>query len=830
MQLTQDPVIASHFSGGFLWGTFKDQASWLQELGRWSVELGAREKAVAEESTIAGRIKLINDIIDDRPILLIFDDVGQHYLDLDADKNWITRLGGNQAARIVTTMFFPIAAKVTRNQKNWKKIEGLNKQDALLLLQKNVPKAVFDIAEKDCLDILDKVDYMPHAIVEVARVIGEKTYGLVASDAKFEIDKLIDSIHQGKGKEVFGILDLQLEALSPIEREMLISLSVFPPSPNSFDRDASKEVCSVDNTVEFRTNMNALVRAGLLNSCESPANQTRYFLTNYIHEYLHGKMTNNAPVFRRFVHYFIDFVTKNRHNDDQLEQEQGNIISALELAYEQCQRQSLITGVNALYRLIQNRGLYDIAHVHLKRAQIAAKEIYDEAGLCEVLYNLGRVYLFKAEYGHAKESFDDGIAHSQHPASKALRSDLHLGLAQISLRDGRFEDAIGLCREWIEIEKNDENRTDVILQFYAIWGESEDLLGNYPAANKKLEEGLTIATKDEQKICLLAHQGWVAAHQGKFDIAQQCWEKGLKWAENIGDIPHTIFLNANLSWVLDRLGRLPEAEARFKEGIGLADQYGYQYGRSVLLTNRGAALIHQGDYDEAKRRLEQSEAIDRQSEHAERIGVTLENLGILFSKLGEFSTALKRYQEGLDVAEKSKIPERICAIETFLGDVYQNLDNFNEAKSHFDRALTYAERLNNPERSACLFKHYGITLDKQNRREEAEKQLQMALGEAQKINYRWLISSIHNALGICYLGMGAPDLANKQFKLALSIGDEIKSVDMTAAALFGLAQCPQNDDEVKATRDKAMKSLNLYRSINHFKARGVQDWLKNYAK
>jgi len=335
----------------------------------------------------------------------------------------------------------------------------------------------------------------------------------------------------------------------------------------------------------------------------------------------------------------------------------------------------------------------------------------------------------------------------------------------------------------------------------------------------------------------VSHRGWVSAHQGDFGQAQSYWEEGLDLAKSNKINSDLVFLNANLGWLYDRKGDFERADKYFDEGLTLARQTGYLYGISVLQTNKGAALLHRGLYKEAEQCLNKSREIEERSLDIERKGVTQENLGILESKRGNFPKAKVHFDRGLECAQKGVL-ERTCAIKTFLGDVYQNLgtrekdpqkkhDYVINAGKSFQEAMNLAEDLKNPERTATVYKHYGIYHDTIGEHEEAEDYLKKALMEASSIGYQWLISSIHNALGNHYLDRNDLPAANKRFLEARKIAEKISSRDMMAAALFGLARCPQTDDEYRMQKQNAVESRKLYWEMGHYKLANVERWIND---
>lgn len=992
VKLTQDPDIKAWFSGGILWGTFKSEGDWLQELGKWASVLGATNEAIADLKTVDSRIDAINRMIRDRRILFVLDEVEifpenpssmndsgvtsnlnsfdvflshnskdkpavkelameleKHNLQVWLDERelvpgrpwreelekiiettrtaailvgkdglgpweipemdlclnecvkrqmsvipvllpgasakpelplflqrftWVDLRGGlteeglgrlilgitginpSQSTRIATnttrlnlftgnlsdsepplkwikslnkiedvdsercskiiTTFYHRIGPVLTDPKNCKIVRGFEKEDDAMELFKLKAPTALEYASDQCRLLLTKVSCVPQAIISLAKIINTRIINSPQELAQSEIYGILNEIEHGRGS-VFDVFAMQINRLETTMRNILTSLSIFSPNPNTFDIKAGHAICATPDEGGYIRMLNHLVQIGLVQS----SRPTRYFLINVVQEYLSERLTDTLPK-ERFVKHFVDFVRHHGSDDDDnlLQEEQANILYALKIANDLHKSEQLIDGINSFYKFLEKRGLYQIADDYLKLAYNALDN-KDEARLCKTLYNMGNLHYYKADFDAAKRYYEKGMCYTNN--DRQSKTGFYLGLAKVRQCLGDFEDAIKSCEKGIDIENWSRDKTSYI-EFIAIWGEIEDLRGNYDEAKKKLNEGLSKADNDDQKSNLLSHQGWVAAHQGNFDEAERIWSTCLNLSTN--NKPRIIFLKSNLGWIFDRQGKIEDAEKFFQSGLELADASGYQYGRSIILTNKGAALMHQGKYKEAEKCLNKSLAIDELSGHSERIGVTLENMGLLQTKRGQFEEAKKSFERGLIFAWKSGIPERICAIETFLGDVEQNLANYKEAEGHFKMAFEYVDKLGNPERTASINKHYGIFLDKKGEHSGAERHLEFAWKEALRIQYKWLMSSIRNALGNHYIEQKQLPKANEQFHDALKISEEISSQDMKAAALFGLARCPQTDEEIANVHKNADDSWRIYSRIGHYKVKDVDEWIK----
>lgn len=640
-------------------------------------------------------------------------------------------------------------------------------------------------------------------------------------------------------KSLKKLIQSNINSLTHDKRAVLQALTVFPAYPNSFDLDAIKAVCGCDTEEKknkLPRNISHLVKFSLLEEVKVYG-VSRYAINDIVKTVCDSQEKNEKAI-KNFVSYFLDYAHQNRLWGENIERERGNILWALTLAKQNDMKEVFLSGVKALGHFTEKRGLCNVFEEYLLDADVVAAELHDQEGRAEILRCLGNSAFFLRKYEDAQKYYESAakVMPKQVNNSRVLL-EIYIGLAKVAFKQGRFADATELYDTAIGMVDGDNA---VLLEIYALMGETEDICGNYPKADEIFEKGISIANtiKDDERLCcLLAHRGWVSAHQGCFEPAQEYWERGRDLADSGKIYPELVFLYANLGWLCDRKGDYQKADTYFENGLTLARKTGYLYGISVLQTNKGAALLHRGLYEQAEECLNESLIIEENSPDIERMGVTLENLGVLESKRGNFLLAKDYFEKGLNCAQKG-VRERVCAIKTFWGDIYKNLatgqqnpqkkqDFENHAHRCFQESKQLAEDLNNPERKATVYKHYGIFLDTLGNHQEAEDYLKRAFSEASIIGYQWLISSIHNALGNHYLARGLLPDANKQFHDALTIADEIASRDMEATALFGLARCPQTVSESRKQRENAERSSLLYREMGHYKRVDVDNWLSS---
>jgi hypothetical protein len=109
--------------------------------------------------------------------------------------------------------------------------------------------------------------------------------------------------------------------------------------------------------------LDVLADHGLLESLEP----CRYTLHQTIADYARLG-TADPEAARRFARYGAQFSTKHAGENEVLDLDRHNLLTALEIAFQRCMSAELIQGTLALHSFLLERGLYSLAELHLSRA------------------------------------------------------------------------------------------------------------------------------------------------------------------------------------------------------------------------------------------------------------------------------------------------------------------------------------------------------------------------------------------------------------------------------------------------------------------------------
>ena len=194
-----------------------------------------------------------------------------------------------------------------------------------------------------------------------------------------------------------SVIAISDQRLSEQARQALRALSVLPAKPKSFSEEAALAVTTLPADA-----LDELCDAGLLECTGS----NRYTLHQTIADYARFYLQDTTP-YHRFVTYFVQFVVGHQKDYRALGQEAGNILIALDAAYEQEMKTEFVQGANALSEFLCMHGLYGMAEHHLQRAYQLATSLGDANAAIKSSLYLREIAQKRDDYPQAKTYFQE---------------------------------------------------------------------------------------------------------------------------------------------------------------------------------------------------------------------------------------------------------------------------------------------------------------------------------------------------------------------------------------------------------------------------------------
>ncbi len=375
--LVHDLAIQCHFSDGILWAGLGPRLNMVEQLRRWGSLLGCTAAAMANVEDEMGWARLLRTTIGSRRMLLVIDDAWR------SEDALAFKVGGPHCAYLLTTRIPSVALDFASNGTTL--VRELNEDDGLKLLTRFVPDIV---ANERCTtqELVRSVGGLPLALTLMGKYLQAQAHSsqprrqlaalerlshpeerlrLTLTQAPLEQHTSLPAEMPLSLDAVIGVSAWQLD--EDVRRALLL-LSVFPAKPYSFSEEAALAVSAASEKT-----LDVLVDAGFLESIGCGRYTLHPTITDFARSRLH---TTTAD--ERMVEYFTSYVEMYQDDYDVLEQETGNVLTALQLAFERGMQAALSRGIGAFSPFLRARGWGELAELHLKRAQQLAQSQDDK--------------------------------------------------------------------------------------------------------------------------------------------------------------------------------------------------------------------------------------------------------------------------------------------------------------------------------------------------------------------------------------------------------------------------------------------------------------------
>lgn len=390
IELAFDYDVQRHFSDGVLWVELGPGPDVPGLLRRWGMLLGLTSVEMANLTNEEAWARAIRTAIGMRRMLLVIDDAWK------SQEALAFKIGGPNCAYLLTTRIPSIALHFANDGAFI--VRELSEEDGLRLLARFVPDIV-TCEPGAARSLVQSVGELPLALTLIGKHLQSQTYDgqprhlraalehLRHTKERLQLTILQSPLERHAGlpagtplslEAVIGISNWQLDGAT---QYALAMLSALPAKPHSFSEEAALVVSSAPVEV-----LDTLINAGLLES----TGPGRYMLHRTIADYA-SIQQSHADADARMVEYFISYVETHQADYEALEQETSNVLAALQVAFEQEMHVALVRGAIAFSPFLRARGLYELAEIHLKRAEQVARSLGDTANLARMLYYLEEI-------------------------------------------------------------------------------------------------------------------------------------------------------------------------------------------------------------------------------------------------------------------------------------------------------------------------------------------------------------------------------------------------------------------------------------------------------
>jgi predicted ATPase/class 3 adenylate cyclase len=221
--------------------------------------------------------------------------------------------------------------------------------------------------------------------------------------------------------------------------------------------------------------------------------------------------------------------------------------------------------------------------------------------------------------------------------------------------------------------------------------------GYHSEGRRWLQEALAIDERGSSgsRAMALAGVGWLAAHQGDLDRAEEACEEGLQLlADEPGEARRCLLVF--LGWVAREREDYRRATQLFEESLALSQQMGDTYWHATSLSNLALVSHYRRDAERATVLYEESMDLFREQGDKQSLAYCLNNLGMVAYSQGDLGRAAQLTEEGVGVVRglgaSVDVALGLCNlgwISLLQNDLVRAADHFRESLSlSWDTGLT----------------------------------------------------------------------------------------------------------------------------------------------
>ena len=378
VQLIHDKEVRAWFSDGILWAGLGPRPQIAGHLSRWATLLGIDATELNQSNSNTVLAERIRAAIGMRRMLLVIDDAWT------LEDVLALSVGGPNCVSLLTTRLPPLALASHEAIT----VSELDEDESIALLVRLASEGVtYELSMLQKL--VHSVGGLPLALTLMGNYLRAQTYNKQPRRLHAALQRLGDEKERLHLSKPLGVLDhhtgltydtpLSLQSviaisdqrLSEEARQALRALSVLPAKPRSFSEEAALAISALPVAT-----LDELCDAGLLECTRSNRYTMHQTIADYAHLSLHDTTSH-----QRFVIYFVQYIVAHEKDYRALGQESGNILTALDVAYEQEMKIEFVRGVNTLSAFLCMRGFYGLAEHYLQRAHQLALSLNDTDGI-----------------------------------------------------------------------------------------------------------------------------------------------------------------------------------------------------------------------------------------------------------------------------------------------------------------------------------------------------------------------------------------------------------------------------------------------------------------
>ncbi len=745
IELAHSPEVIEYFQNGILWAGLGRHPDVLTLLSMWGTALNIPPNKMSRLDTVEERARRIHDAIGLRRILLVIDDAWQ------AETALAFKVGGPNCAALLTTRIPEVALAFASD--GVIPVSELSEDDSVALLGQMAPQALSD-EPGEVRALARAVGGLPLALTLMGWHLRKETH----TGQPRRLQRSLEQLRQARTRMLITqpqtalerrpdvsaemphslqtIIKISDETLNDEAQQALRALSALPPKPNTFSEAAALAVSAAAEMV-----LDTLVEHGLLEVNRAG----RYTLHQTIADYAALELARDPVAQRcareRMVNFFVGYIDTHTKDFQALEAENNNLITTLDMAFQEGMAIALVNGTNTLSQFLLNSRPSALGDIYLKRAEKVARELGDAKILM-----------------------------------KTLRRS-----AYVKRRIGKLEEAKTLLDEVMTTAQAVGDRSDMIFALAAM-GDWAYIYGDYIRARESLYQGLALAQESKQPdASLLTSLGIACYDSGQAREGISYLEQALIEHRREGDRSRESLCLSNLSSIYQQNGYTEKAFDYSQQAQRIAREIGGRKYEGNALCNLGCISHEMGNIRQALEQLQQALIITRALGDPRHEFFIIGHSANCYMSEGQMKQALEYYQQCLDIARKNNFRGLEGEGLGKLGRAYRELGEAERAREYTEQALAIAQEVGDRLNASIHLSTLGKLCHDQGQIQEsagcpgAIGYYQQALELARAISNPIRTGEYLHLLGKAYHNLGQDETAAEYFRQTLTALEGVTS-------------------------------------------------------
>lgn len=437
----------------------------------------------------------------------------------------------------------------------------------------------------------------------------------------------------------------------------------------------------------------------------------------------------------------------------------------------------------------------DSSVVRLRQAMLLSDSIHFATGSAKSRHQLGLSFLFKNENDSSLKYYQAAINIYQQNGIVRPQGNAYLSIADIYLKQGRFQPAIDYYNKGNSICEQVKNYVGKGFGLMSIGG-VYSTMGNHSQAIDYYLQSLASFEKEHYNAGYCIGLTTIATEYATLKNQNKAIEY-IKKSDGVNlenaTTEQKLYIVFNKATVYSGLNKLEEGLAGFKKALQLATQMGDDSWRCSCIANMGDMYFGLNKYDSAQQMYNEALDINKKinDPSVQIIGET--GIGRILLKRGNINEGLHKIQKAFDVAVSNKLKQSIYETAKELSAAFDSCKRYDLALKYHKVYTIYKDSVHNDKNNIRI---QQLQFDYDISRKEAKIEL---------LNKKKLIAQSENEKQAIVL------------KILTLIGFAFVLI---AAALFITRRAEQKSkNKIKAQTDQLQKQAEKLKELNEFKDR-----------